>query len=491
MVVPMIPFDILLPILEYLPLPDPSPLLRHDFQDSQRNTRNALFCCSLASRELSQVAGRVLYRSVELNFRAKKNLYQTDAESSWTNQKGKLAFHDDEADLNEYGLPAAPHPLLSALDLKSLNATYTYVQNLHITGYLSTLPPGPTNQLPALLADAIHLFSRGYQAKLQSLRFTPESCHPQTFVQSLEVLSKLSEYFLGSTVPQPLCELHLNHHAFDDENKTRLLAQVRGLKKLTFENSTRVLLQALVGNDKEGNETSNKGWLCSLQKDLIELHFTNNCGSITPGVLNSFIPYLPHLECFTLGISYSLADKDVFTALAKLNKLKSVGVRWYLQLNSPPPSVFIEEWPLPALKVLNVWYSSRSLQAALPRGIVRSNRPPHTHENMRLRARTEPDEVFDDAYDADDSCPLCAWVTKVTDGSPALREVILIDEDEDRDEEVDETSDTDEIEEEDEVQAKVEADRVMWMMRQGTNFGESIIEEAEEDQEGELDLAEQ
>ncbi|KAJ3782048.1 hypothetical protein GGU10DRAFT_364761 [Lentinula aff. detonsa] len=483
MVVPMIPFDILLSILEHLPLPEPSPLLRYDFQDNQRNARNALFCCSLASRELSQVAGRVLYRSVELNFPEKKNLYQTDAESSWTNQK---------ADLNEYGLPAAPHPLLSALDLKSLNATYTYVQNLHITGHLSTLPPGPTNQLPALLADAIHLFSRGYQAKLRSLRFTPESCHPQTFVQSLEVLSKLPEYFqLGSTVPQPLCELHLNHHAFDDENKTRLLAQVRGLKKVTFENSTRVLLQALVGNDKEGNETSNEGWLCSLQKDLIELHFTNNCGSITPGVLNSFIPYLPHLECFTLGISYSLADRDVFIALAKLNKLKSVGVRWYLQLNSPPPSVFIEEWPLPALKVLNVWYSSRSLRAALPRGIVRSNRPPHTHEHMRFRAPTEPDEVFDDASDANDSCPLCAWVTKVTAGSPALREVRLIDEDEDRDDEVDETSDTDEIEEEDEVQAKAEADRVMWMMRQGTNFGESIIEEAEEDQEGELDSAEQ
>ncbi|KAJ3850443.1 hypothetical protein EV368DRAFT_84532 [Lentinula lateritia] len=475
----MLPFDILLLILEYLPLPDTTSSchIRDDTPYNHEHAQNALYCCSLANRELSQAAGMVLYRCVRLDIRKKSKSQRTAAESSWSNQGGALEFRHGEADEHDYGLPAAPHPLLSALNSTLPINSYTYVQHLHITGYLSTLPPGSSsNRLPMLLADAIHLFTRGSHAKLQSLRFTPEDCHPQTFVPSLKFLSE-SHREVGSSLC--LSELHLNQHAFDDENKTKLLAQVTGLKKITLENPTRVLLQALVSDNRASDDSSNQGWLYRLQKDMVELHLLNNCGSITPGVLHSLIPYLSNLERLTLGISYSLADKDVFVTLSKLKRLKSIGVRWYLQLNSPPPSIFIEEWPLPALEIFQVGYSSRSLRAALPRGNVRNTSSTHTH--MRVSSSSiELDEMSDGSYV---SCPLCFWVSKVTAGSPALKEVVFVDEDDgdEEDETDDEQSDFDsEIEDGQADMQALAIKRNMWMMLGGLNLGE-IIEEQEED----------
>ncbi|KAJ3903476.1 hypothetical protein F5879DRAFT_148198 [Lentinula edodes] len=479
MTLPTLPFDILLLILEYLPLPDTT-LSRHIRDDTPYNhgqAQNALYCCSLANRELSQAAGMVLYRCVRLDIRKKSKSQQIAAESSWSNQKGTPESRNEEADEHDYGLPAAPHPLLSALNSTLPINSYMYVQHLHITGYLSTLPPGSSsNRLPMLLADAIHLFTCGSHAKLQSLRFTPQDCHPQTFVQSLKILSEFHRE-VGSSLC--LSELHLNQHAFDDENKTRLLAQIAGLKKITLENPTRVLLQALVSDNRESN-SSNKGWLYHLQTDLVELHLLNNCGSITPGVLHSFIPYLSNLERLTLGISYSLADKDVFVALSKLKRLKSIGVRWYLQLNSPPPSIFIEEWPLPALEIFQVGYSSRSLRAALPRSNICNTSSTHTH--MRVSsASSELDETSDGS---DVSCPLCSWVLKVTAGSPALEEVVFVDEDDGDDEYETDDEQSDFDSEVEDGQADVQAQAIkrnMWMMLGGINLGESIIEEEEED----------
>ncbi|KAJ3936455.1 MAG: hypothetical protein NXY57DRAFT_1078728 [Lentinula lateritia] len=462
MTLPMLPFDILLLILEYLPLPDAtsSRYIRDDTPNNHRQAQNPLYCCSLANRELSQAAG------------------MTVAESSWSNQKGALESRNEEADVRDYGLPAAPHPLLSTLNSTLPINSYMYVQHLHITGYLSTLPPGSSsNRLPMLLADAIHLFTRGSHAKLQSLRFAPEDCHPQTFVQSLEILSD-SHREVGSSLC--LSELHLNQHAFDDENKTRLLAQVTGLKKITLENPTRVLLQALVSDNRASNDSSDQGWLYRLQADMVELHFLNNCGSITPGVLHSFIPYLSNLERLTLGISYSLADKDVFVALSKLKRLKSISVRWYLQLNSPPPSIFIEEWPLPALEIFQVGYSSRSLRAVLPRDKVRNTSSPHTH--IRVSSSSTELDMMSDGSNL--SCPLCSWVLKATAGSPALKEVVFVDEDDgdEEDETDDEQSDFDS--EIGDGQADVQAQTIkrnMWMLLGGLNLEESIIEEEEED----------
>ncbi|KAE9395233.1 hypothetical protein BT96DRAFT_158143 [Gymnopus androsaceus JB14] len=318
MKLPSLPFDIVLLILECIPLPTDISDLRPGSAEIK-----ALYCCSLANRELSQAARKVLYRSVRLDLTRKAS-----------------------CDAKNYGLPSDPHPLSSALSPN----THTCVQHFEITGYLCTLPPGElTNGLPALLARALCLFTSA-NGTLQSLRFTPEGCHPETFLESLKVLSESSQ---AQTLR--ISELHLNQFAFDYEDKVQMLTRIgsHGLKKLTVENPTRVFLQALVGN---------QGWLDLLQSDLVELHLTNNCGSITPGVLQSFLPYLHNIAALTIGLSYSLADRDVFGALSQLPRLKRVGLRWYLQHNSPSPETFIQNWPLSGLRNLEVRYSSRSAQ---------------------------------------------------------------------------------------------------------------------------------
>ncbi|KAF5381470.1 hypothetical protein D9757_008180 [Collybiopsis confluens] len=325
------------------------------------------------------------------------------------------------------------------------------------------------------------------------------------------------------------------------------------LRKLTIESPTRILLQNLVGDvsapapaptpsvpvsgmedDMEEQEDNalkpstndsgvDAGWLCRLQYDLKELHLVNNCGSITPGVLRSFLPYLYNVTHLTIGLSYSLADKDVFTALVQLPNLKRIGLRWYLQLNSPAGEVFREEWPLEGLEWMEVSYSERSIVSMWRSGREKRRYRGHRHRYRyglfweRRQAEAEVDEV---------ECPLCEWVEKVTAVSPELKEVVFVDEDaeeEDDDDDNDEDvrnrmpesggivvvndSDGNGDDQEEQVRMDSEEDedededgrleRVIWMMRQvgamgvgfEFGFGESslgnIVEgDQEEEEEG-------
>jgi len=57
---------------------------------------------------------------------------------------------------------------------------------------------------------------------------------------------------------------------------------------------------------------------------------------VTPGVLGSFVPHVANsLEAFTLGLSFSLTDDDVFTFLGSLSKLKDVHLWYYWQMKPP------------------------------------------------------------------------------------------------------------------------------------------------------------
>jgi hypothetical protein len=57
----------------------------------------------------------------------------------------------------------------------------------------------------------------------------------------------------------------------------------------------------------------------------------DNCGSITPGVLRSFVPHVwETLREFTLGLSYSLTDDDVFSFIAQLPHLEWLHLQYYL-----------------------------------------------------------------------------------------------------------------------------------------------------------------
>jgi hypothetical protein len=57
----------------------------------------------------------------------------------------------------------------------------------------------------------------------------------------------------------------------------------------------------------------------------------DNCGSITPGVLRSFLPHVcGALRELTLGLSYSLTNDDVFSFVAQLPQLEWLQLRYYL-----------------------------------------------------------------------------------------------------------------------------------------------------------------
>lgn len=55
----------------------------------------------------------------------------------------------------------------------------------------------------------------------------------------------------------------------------------------------------------------------------------NNCGSITPGVLRSCIPHAKDLHAFSLGLSFSLTDMDVFTFLGEIHDLQFLTLQYY------------------------------------------------------------------------------------------------------------------------------------------------------------------
>lgn len=141
MTLPMLPFDILLLILEYLPLPDAtsSRYIRDDTPNNHRQAQNPLYCCSLANRELSQAAGMVLYRCVRLEFRTFKS-QQTVAESSWSNQKGALESRNEEADVRDYGLPAVRLLRYMQIDLLLMNYRYFYAGTSSLVIYSQLNP---------------------------------------------------------------------------------------------------------------------------------------------------------------------------------------------------------------------------------------------------------------------------------------------------------------------------------------------------------------
>ena len=61
------------------------------------------------------------------------------------------------------------------------------------------------------------------------------------------------------------------------------------------------------------------------------MYMQDNCGSITPGVLRSFVPHVGGaLREFTLGLSYSLTDEDVFSFVSLLPHLEHLHLQYYL-----------------------------------------------------------------------------------------------------------------------------------------------------------------
>ncbi|KAI8992763.1 hypothetical protein BD414DRAFT_482144 [Trametes punicea] len=197
------------------------------------------------------------------------------------------------------------------------------VRRLEISGYLSSRPP-PMNKFPAQLKSAVECWP-----VLNVVTLSPKTYHESVFTDVLPLLGRLS--FLRSLTVNAACT---------DEQHTPTLVQIRQLESLTIESPTRAILQRL------------PDWLAELQKTLRTFRLTHSCGSVTPGVLRSFIPHLQHITSFGLGLSYSLTDNDVFAFWQELPSLHTLEFRYYLQLRpSIPPR-------LPLLRHLTVRYSN-------------------------------------------------------------------------------------------------------------------------------------
>ncbi|KAG9217720.1 hypothetical protein CCMSSC00406_0003591 [Pleurotus cornucopiae] len=195
-----------------------------------------------------------------------------------------------------------------------------HVQRLEIRGDIPTRTP-PFNQLQEKLPIAIHAYRN-----LRAAVFTPASYCPNTFTEALIKLQGLP--YLEEVEVNASCA---------DEQRAPLLAGIPRLTKLTLRDPPRAILQLL------------PEWLRLLKESLLCFHLKGNCGSITPGVLRSLISYLQGIESFSLGLSYSLADADVFHFLDLLPSLTHVQLQYYLQFNTPKSVP-----PFPRLRSLSV-----------------------------------------------------------------------------------------------------------------------------------------
>jgi len=242
---------------------------------------NTLSRCALASWELNRAASHVLYYHVVLSPPFSPSLR-----------------------LGSRGITSEPYAAM--LVSASLPRNAPYVQSFEIGGYISPRPP-PLNTVQDILLSSIQAFKN-----VQTVALLPQTYHEGLFDKVLPELRNCSS----------LTDLRVNSSCLGDI-RAHLVTAFERLTRVTLCDPTRAILQLL------------PDWLERLSSSLKELHLKDNCGSITPGVLRSFIPHLQSIRSFTLGLSYSLTDEDVFLFLARLPELEAVQLRYYLQLCTP------------------------------------------------------------------------------------------------------------------------------------------------------------
>ncbi|EIW56873.1 uncharacterized protein TRAVEDRAFT_127248 [Trametes versicolor FP-101664 SS1] len=199
------------------------------------------------------------------------------------------------------------------------------VRRFEVSGYISTRP-AQISRLSKYMKTAVESWPN-----LNTLVFAPKKHHDALFTEVLPLLPHLS--CLRNFTVNVSCA---------DEKHVPALVQLRNLESLTIQSPTRALLQSL------------PQWLEELQSTLRNFRLTQSCGSVTPGVLRSFLPYLHNTPSFALGLSYSLTDDDMFKFWEDLPCLQTLDFRYYLQMR---PSINPR---LAHLRHLTVRYSSVS-----------------------------------------------------------------------------------------------------------------------------------
>ncbi|KAJ7619456.1 hypothetical protein FB45DRAFT_930844 [Roridomyces roridus] len=177
------------------------------------------------------------------------------------------------------------------------NASYVQVLSILSTECIS----------PAMLLDAVKAFEN-----MHTLEILPKDW------QTFRVEDLLDGILLELKNRASLVKLRVNPSC-TTEATAPILADIGGLRELALASPSRAILQLL------------PDWLERLSPSLRELHLTGNCGSITPGILRSFAPLLANLTAFSLGLSYSIVDDDLFDFLGQLPCLETVQLQHYVQ----------------------------------------------------------------------------------------------------------------------------------------------------------------
>ncbi|KAJ6615376.1 hypothetical protein B0H10DRAFT_1801539 [Mycena sp. CBHHK59/15] len=238
---------------------------------------DALYQCTLVNWEFNRAASRILYSRVVLSPAFSPTL----------------------------SLKRETTPTPTVLSSACLQHNAPHVLVLRIRGYLSQRPPS-FNPLPDLVLAAVRVFTN-----LHTVELTPGWYNTDLFTAVLIELKNRAS----------LADLCVNLSC-TDETRAPLLVQIGGLRRLELKSPGRAILQLL------------PDWLARLTT-LEALHLTSNCGSVTPGVLRFFLPHLANVTSFSLGLSYSITDEDLFTFLGQLPCLETLELQYYLQLNSP------------------------------------------------------------------------------------------------------------------------------------------------------------
>ncbi|KAJ6482952.1 hypothetical protein C8R47DRAFT_1133302 [Mycena vitilis] len=180
------------------------------------------------------------------------------------------------------------------LSSASLPHNAPHVKVLRIEGY------------PDCLRETLLPSVKAFQ-NLQTLEILPDDNRDDLLTPILSELGSRSS----------IINLRVNSSCMDETNAP-ILVNYGGLVQLGLERPSRTILQLL------------PDWLRRLTS-LKELHLTRDCGSVTPGVLRSFVPFLSNITAFSWGLSYSVTDDDLFGFLSQLPCLESVNLRHYLQ----------------------------------------------------------------------------------------------------------------------------------------------------------------
>lgn len=178
----------------------------------------------------------------------------------------------------------------------------------------------PRNQFGAILESAIREWPN-----LRFVTFAPTECHKEVFTGSLVALATLRH----------LQHLTIDWNCCNEASQCASLGELRGLQSLIVIDPTRALLNMLPDwlSQLKGTLTRFSMQVCvmpDLKHDKNIDTLQHNCGSVTPGVLKQILPAISELQSFSLGLSYSVVNGELFSFISHMHNLTSLELRYYI-----------------------------------------------------------------------------------------------------------------------------------------------------------------